>query len=159
MYARCTQELKCLSNKIQIFFNKNASLLANRVNTKRCLHLPSQYSLLHVHNRCTRSAVRISLYYVSMTDETWSTTPATSKMGLFVTAASVLQPLTIAIKIWVLSDILRCCTGLRFDCHCRHFCLGELDFNLFQANASFLYPVKTSENLFFSGVFRGYRNG
>ena len=144
---------------MQIFFNRKASLLANGVNTKRRLHLPSQYYLLHVHNRCTRSAVRISLYYVSMTNETWSTTPATSKMGLFVTAASILQPLTIAIKIWVGSDILRCCTGLRFDCHCRHFCLGELDFNLFQANASFLYHVKTSANLFFSGVFRGYRNG
>ena len=159
MYARCMQELKCLSNNMQIFFNRKASLLANGVNTKRRLHLPSQYYLLHVHNRCTRSAVRISLYYVSMTNETWSTTPATSKMGLFVTAASILQPLTIAIKILVGSDILRCCTGLRFDCHCRHFCLGELDFNLFQANASFLYHVKTSENLFFSGVFRGYRNG
>ena len=32
------------------------------------------------------------------------------------------------------------------------------DNNLFQANALFLYPLKTSENQRFSDVFRGYRN-
>ena len=31
--------------------------------------------------------------------------------------------------------------------------------NPFQPNISFLYPLKTSENLWFSDVFRGYRNG
>ena len=29
----------------------------------------------------------------------------------------------------------------------------------FQANVSFLYPLKTSENLWFSDVFRAYRKG
>ena len=29
----------------------------------------------------------------------------------------------------------------------------------FQANVPFLYPLKTSENLWFSDVCRGYRNG
>ena len=32
-------------------------------------------------------------------------------------------------------------------------------FNPFQANVPFLYPLKTSENLWFSEVFRGYRKG
>ena len=31
--------------------------------------------------------------------------------------------------------------------------------NLFQVNVVFLYPLKTSENLWFSDVFRGYRKG
>ena len=31
--------------------------------------------------------------------------------------------------------------------------------NPFQANIPFLYPLKVSENLWFSRVFRGYRNG
>ena len=31
------------------------------------------------------------------------------------------------------------------------------ELNLFQANAPFLYPLKTSENLWFSDVFRRYR--
>ena len=31
--------------------------------------------------------------------------------------------------------------------------------NPFQANVPFLYPLKTSENLWFSDVFRGYRKG
>ena len=31
--------------------------------------------------------------------------------------------------------------------------------NPFYANVPFLYPLKTSENLWFSDVFRGYRNG
>ena len=30
-------------------------------------------------------------------------------------------------------------------------------FDPFQANVLFLYPLKTSGNLCFSGVFRGYR--
>ena len=30
--------------------------------------------------------------------------------------------------------------------------------NPFHANALFLYPLKRSENLLFSDVFRGYRN-
>ena len=34
-----------------------------------------------------------------------------------------------------------------------------MNINPFQANAPFLYPLKTSENHRFSGVFRGYRNG
>ena len=29
----------------------------------------------------------------------------------------------------------------------------------FQPNVQFLYPLKTSENLWFSDVLRGYRNG
>ena len=34
-----------------------------------------------------------------------------------------------------------------------------LPLNPFQANAPILYPLKTSENLWFSGVFRGYKMG
>ena len=30
-------------------------------------------------------------------------------------------------------------------------------FNLFHANGLFWYPLKTSENLWFSDVFRGYQ--
>ena len=32
-------------------------------------------------------------------------------------------------------------------------------FNPFLANAPILYPLKTQENLWFSGVFRGYKTG
>ena len=34
-----------------------------------------------------------------------------------------------------------------------------VSFNPFLTNASLLYPLKTSENLRFSDVFRGYRSG
>ena len=33
-----------------------------------------------------------------------------------------------------------------------------LDINPILANDSFIYPLKTLENLWFSDVFRGYRN-
>ena len=33
------------------------------------------------------------------------------------------------------------------------------NFNPFQPNVPFLFPLKTSENLWFSNIFRGYRNG
>ena len=34
-----------------------------------------------------------------------------------------------------------------------------LVFNPFPANVSILYPLKTPQNLWFSGVFRGYKIG
>ena len=38
--------------------------------------------------------------------------------------------------------------------------LGEpmMVFNPFHANSPFLYPLKTSDNLWFSDIFREYRN-
>ena len=45
--------------------------------------------------------------------------------------------------------IINISMSLKFCCH---------TFNPFQSNATFLYPLKTSENHRFSDVFRGYRN-
>ena len=43
---------------------------------------------------------------------------------------------------------------------CWFFTIGSGNlFNTFLANASILYPLKSPENLWFSGIFRGYKMG
>ena len=60
-------------------------------------------------------------------------------------------------------DFLKCTcwTYITFNLTCisiiQYFHNGNIDLNPFHAIGLFLYPLKISENLWFSYVFRGYR--
>ena len=60
-------------------------------------------------------------------------------------------------------DFLKCTcwTYITFNLTCisiiQYFHNGNIDLNPFHATGLFLYPLKISENLWFSYVFRGYR--
>ena len=49
-------------------------------------------------------------------------------------------------------------TGFTIDMNLRIIIPSTHFINPFKSNVTFLYPLETSENLWFSDVFRGYRN-
>ena len=108
----------------------------------------------------------------------WSRTAATSKLKLIVIIVNGFQPLTIITQIStlnvaaVLDPPLVCMWNLGWKWIKKLYCFlfllrsrktisfkQSLAFNSSVTNVHILYPLKITENLQFSGAFRGYNIG